>query len=386
MAGTKNSIGSSVCLTLFGESHGACVGAVIDSLAPGIRVDEAYIAEQLSRRRPCGAADTARVEPDRFRIVSGVYGGRTTGTPLAIIIPNENIRSSDYDALATLARPGHADYAAQMKYHGFQDPRGGGHFSGRITAGIVAAGAICLSALEDKGIRIGTHILRCGCVRDSDFSDFEAEIDSLRGRRFPVIDSIEDRIEAEILSAKADADSIGGIIQTGICGLPAGVGEPWFDSLEGSISRAVFAIGGIKGIEFGSGFGFADMRGSAANDPLRMCGGRVVTPTNRNGGINGGISNGMPVVFNMAVKPTPSIARRQDTVDFVNGRDASLELKGRHDPAIIRRICIVVTSLVAVVLCDVLAQRFGTDFLAPDDARAGMAGNITGGVSASSKR
>lgn len=362
----KNSIGTSVILTLFGESHGPAVGAVLDGLAPGLPVDEAVIAEALARRRPAGPADTARVEADRFRILSGVYQGRTTGTPLTLVIPNENVRSADYDRLERVARPSHADYAAQVKYHGFQDPRGGGHFSGRVTAGIVAAGAICRQALEAKGIRVGTHILRCGGVEDAPFTDVASEIGRIEARRFPLIRDVEEQVEAAVLAAKREQDSLGGVIQTGICGLPAGLGEPWFDSLEGVLARAVFAVGGIKGIEFGDGFALAALRGSQANDPFRMRDGRVVTSTNRSGGINGGIANGMPVLFNMAVKPTPSISRRQQTVDFVTGEEVDLELTGRHDPAIIRRICPVVTALVAVVLCDQLALRFGTDYLATE--------------------
>ena len=286
-----------------------------------------------------------------------------SGTPLTILIPNENVRSADYSAVETVARPSHADFTAQAKYHGFQDPRGGGHFSGRVTAGIVAAGAICRQALERKGIRLGTHILRCAGVEDAPFTDVASEIGRIEGRRFPLILDLEERVEAAILAAKAEQDSVGGVIQTGICGLPAGLGEPWFDSLEGVLARAAFAVGGVKGIEFGDGFGLASLRGSQANDPFRMENGKVVTTTNHNGGINGGITNGMPVIFNMAVKPTPSIARAQQTVDYKEGKDVELALTGRHDPAIIRRICPVVTALVSVVLCDQLALRFGTDYL-----------------------
>ena len=359
----KNTIGTSVTMTVFGESHGPAVGVVLDGLAPGLPVDESFIAARLSQRRPSGPADTARVEQDRFQLVSGVYEGRTTGTPLTILIPNENVRSADYRQLEGVARPSHADFTAQMKYHGFQDPRGGGHFSGRVTAGIVAAGAICQQALAGKGIRLATHILRCGGVEDAPFTDVASEIDRIEGRKFPLIRDLEAEVEAAVLAAKQEQDSLGGVIQTGICGLPAGLGEPWFDSLEGVLARAVFAIGGIKGVEFGEGFGFGALRGSQANDPFRMENGKVVTTTNHNGGINGGITNGMPVIFNMAVKPTPSIARKQQTVDFVEGKDVELELTGRHDPAIIRRICPVVTALTSVVLCDQLALRYGTDYL-----------------------
>ena len=360
----KNSIGTSVILTLFGESHGPAVGAVLDGLAPGLRVDEDFIAEQLSRRRPSGPLDTARAEKDDYRILSGVYRGFTTGSPLTIVIPNGDVRSTDYQE--GIARPSHSDYAAEMKYHGFEDLRGGGHFSGRITAGIVAAGAICLKALEDKGIIIGTHILGCAGVSDRAFSlDPSGEIALLAGREFPVLDEqAGEAMRSEILAAKQSGDSVGGVLQTAVCGLPAGVGEPWFDSLEGMISKAAFAIGGIKGIEFGAGFALAGMRGSQANDPFRIRDAKVVTSSNRSGGINGGISNGMPLIFNMAVRPTPSIAQSQQSVDFRSGQEVSLEIRGRHDPAIVRRVCPVVNSMMAIVLCDALALRFGTDYLA----------------------
>lgn len=361
----KNTIGTSVQLTVFGDSHGPAVGVVLDGMAPGVAVDEEYLAGRLSLRRPDGPVDTARRERDEYRILSGVHGGFTTGAPICIAIPNEDVRSSDYSAIERVARPSHADFAAQMKYHGYQDKRGGGHFSGRVTAGIVAAGAICQKALLGRGICIGTHILRCGKVEDKAFDDdIRGQIEMLFDKPFPVIGDVSDAMRSEILEAKGRGDSMGGVIQTGICGVPAGVGEPWFDSVEGMISRAVFAIGGIKGIEFGRGFGFASLPGSLANDPFRIRDGKVVTLTNNNGGVNGGISNGMPIVFNMAVKPTPSISMVQQSVDFVENREVDLELKGRHDPAIIRRICIVVTSMVSVVLCDMLAQRFGTDYLA----------------------
>ena len=364
----KNSIGTSVILTLAGESHGEAIVAVLDGIAPGIPVNEAFIAEQLAKRRPQGPTDTARREPDDYRIVSGVFNGCTTGAPLTIVIPNVNVRSADYEATHTLARPSHADYTAHVKYGGFEDWRGGGHFSGRITAGIVAAGAIAIDALSRKGIKIGTHILECAGVADAPFEGADpkalgAQLDSIAKLDFPVLSDVREAMEARILEAKADGDSVGGIIQTAVCGLPAGVGEPWFSSIEGELANAVFSIGGIKGVEFGSGFALAGMRGSEANDSFCIEGGEVRTRSNHNGGVNGGISNGMPLVFNAAVKPTPSIAKAQDTIDMNGGNEAVLELKGRHDPAIIRRICIVVSSITAIVLCDQLALRYGTDWL-----------------------
>ena len=364
----KNSIGTSVILTLAGESHGEMLCAILDGMAPGLPVDEEFIAAQLSRRRPSGPADTARREKDEFRIVSGVFEGRTTGAPLTILIPNQDVRSADYGRFHGLLRPSHADYTAHVKYGGFEDWRGGGHFSGRITAAIVAAGAIALQALGRKGISLGTHILNCAGVSDAPFETVDgavlkAQIDSVNAKDFPVLDDVRGALEEKILAAKADGDSVGGTVQTAIQGLPAGVGEPWFSSLEGAIANAVFSIGGVKGVEFGSGFGLSGMRGSQAADEFCLRDGEVRTRSNHNGGINGGISNGMPVVFNAAVKPTPSISRPQNTVDCIKGEEACLSVTGRHDPAIVRRICIVITSLTAIVLCDQLALRFGTDYL-----------------------
>ncbi len=359
----KNSLGTSVILTLFGESHGSEIGAVLDGFAPGIPVDEAFIAAQLAKRRPQGRTDTARREPDAFRIVSGVFNGRTTGAPICILIPNSDTRSADYEKSLGLPRPSHADYVAHVKYAGYEDWRGGGHFSGRITAALVAVGAIALASLRSKGIRIGTHILRCGDVRDAEFNDLEHEMEILESKDFSVISPVEEAMTEQILAAREQGDSIGGIIQTAVTGLEAGIGEPWFSSLEGVLANALFSIGGIKGVEFGSGFGFADLRGSQANDAFCMEDKQIRTKTNHNGGINGGISNGMPLVFNCAVKPTPSISQPQQTVNLLTGEEATLQLTGRHDPAIIRRICPVVTSLVGIVLCDQLALRHGTDWL-----------------------
>ena len=360
----KNTFGSSVTVTVFGESHGPAVGAVLDGLAPGIPVDEAFIARQLTLRRPFGAISTGRVEADRFEIVSGVYEGKTTGTPLCIIIPNEDVRSGDYTALRTLVRPGHADYTGHMKYHGFADRRGGGHFSGRVTAALVAVGAPALSALRSKGIVIGTHIARCGGVSDLPFSALPDELDELNEKIFAVLDEDAGARMRDAIAAAADAgDSVGGLLETAVCGLPAGVGEPWFDTLEGLLAHALFSIPGVKGVDFGGAFGLADRRGSEYNDAFYTDGDTVRTKTNRNGGVNGGISNGMPLLFRCAVKPTPSIFRPQETVDLSSMENAALSLEGRHDPAIIHRARVVADSVTALVLCDTLAQRFGTDWL-----------------------
>ena len=362
----KNTLGVSVKATLFGESHGAAVGLVLDGLAPGLPVSEEEIARQLTRRRPSGGTDTARREKDAYQIVSGVFEGRTTGTPLTLVIPNEDTHSRDYQRGP--ARPAHADYAAYCKYHGYEDYRGGGHFSGRVTAALVAAGGILLPALEKRGVTLGTRILRCAGVEDRPFGMLKDDLEQLKNAFFPVLDEeAGQRMQSEILRAAAEQDSVGGVIQTVIAGLPAGLGEPWFDSVEGDLALALFGVGGVKGIEFGDGFGLCGLRGSQANDAFRLRDGNVVTETNRNGGVNGGITNGMPVVFQCAVKPTPSISRVQKTVDFLKMEETDLEIRGRHDPAIIRRICPVVDSVTALVLCDLLARRYGTDWLAKEE-------------------
>ena len=361
----KNTFGSHIALTLFGESHGPEIGAVLDGLCPGMEVNEAFIAELLSRRRPSSPMDTARRERDEFRIVSGAYQGKTTGTPLTILIPNADQHSRDYSALHGKARPSHADYAAHCKYNGYEDDRGGGHFSGRITAALVAAGGVLIPALNRLGISIGTHIRRCAKIDDRAFADFPGDIAYLNAAAFPVLDAEAGKQMAEaILSAKSEQDSVGGVTETAVCGLPAGLGEPWFDSVEGLLSHALFSLGGVKGVEFGDGFALADGRGSAVNDSFRMQNGRVITRTNRNGGVNGGITNGMPVTFRCAVKPTPSIARAQETVDFLQNENTVLTIAGRHDPAIVRRICPVIDCVTALVLSDLLAGRFGTDVFA----------------------
>ena len=289
---------------------------------------------------------------------------RSTGTPITILIPNENVKSGDYSQMKTVARPSHADYTAECKYHGYQDSRGGGHFSGRITAALVAAGAVCKYALEQKGIRIGTHVKRCAGIPDRDFDNLPDDIRVLNEKTFAVLnDACGEAMREAILAAAAEGDSVGGILETAVIGMPEGIGEPWFDSVESQLSHMMFSIPAVKGIEFGAGFAISDLRGSAANDPMRMENGKVVTTTNNNGGINGGITNGMPIIFRTAIKPTPTIFKPQDTIDFKDKTDAVLEPKGRHDPAIVHRARIVQDAATAIVLCDALAMRFGTDWL-----------------------
>ena len=360
----KNTFGTSVAVTIFGESHGEYIGAVIDGLAPVIDECEEYINHMLFLRRPDGKISTPRKEEDKFKIVSGVINGKTTGTPITILIPNENVKSGDYSQMRTVARPSHADFTAECKYHGFQDSRGGGHFSGRITAALVAAGAICRYALEQKGIYIGTHVKKCAGISDRDFGNLADDINLLNTKTFAVLEEsrVEEMTDA-ILKAASEGDSVGGILETAVCGMPQGVGEPWFDSVESQLSHMMFSIPAVKGIEFGAGFGISDMKGSEANDPMIIENGRVMTTTNNNGGLIGGITNGMPIIFRTAIKPTPTIFKPQRTVDFRSMTQTVLEPKGRHDPAIVHRARVVQDAASAIVLCDALALRFGTDWL-----------------------
>lgn len=362
----KNTLGSAVKVTLFGESHGDSIGAVIDGIAPGIEIDYEFIDKQLDRRRSKTHVCTQRAETDNYKIISGVFEGHTTGTPICIVIPNNDTRSSDYQLFSAVARPGHADYTANCKYHGYQDFRGGGHFSGRITVALVAAGAIIQSALEKKGIYVGTHIKRCAGVNDRAFDNYVDDIKHLHSAKFSILDSIaQDRMIEQASIIKANNDSAGGIMETAIVGVPAGVGEPWFDSIESMISHAMFSIPAIKGVEFGSGFACADMTGSQMNDEFYIAeNGDILTRSNHNGGINGGISNGMPIVFSCAVKPTSSIARKQKTVNFIDKVDTELEIGGRHDSTILPRACVVAETLSAIVIADLLVGRYGTDYLA----------------------
>ena len=358
----KNTFGTAVTLTLFGESHGEGIGCVLDGLAPGMEVDEKVISRALDKRRPAGAISTGRREPDEFCILSGVLNGRATGTPLCILIPNVAQRSSDY-ALNRAYRPGHADFTADMKYHGFQDVRGGGHFSGRITAPLVAAGAILRAALEKKGIVIGSHIAAIHGVKDAPFSGSDEELKTLENASFSTLSpEAGEKMQEEILLAKQKGDSVGGILETVVKGMPAGVGEPWFDTVEGLLSHAIFSIPAVKGISFGRGFDFAHLFGSEANDAFVNEGGEIRTRTNHNGGINGGITNGMPLVFRTVIKPTPTISAEQDTVDGKTLEAVRLSSGGRHDPCIVHRALIVQESVTALVLFDALTARFGTDW------------------------
>lgn len=354
----KNTFGNNVTVTLFGESHGQQIGIIIDGMESGIKVDEEFIRYRLSLRSSANELSTKRKEPDECRIVSGVFNGYTTGTPICMTIENTSTVSKDYDALKTLPRPGHADYTGQIRYKGFQDHRGGGHFSGRITAPLTAAGTLMISALEKKGIKIGTHISSLHGVKDRAFNihELEKDIDILNSSFFAVLDGAKGELmKEEIRKAKTDGDSVGGILETAVTGIPAGIGEPWFDSMESLLSHILFSVPAVKGVEFGAGFSFADMLGSEANDPFYTDGASILTKTNNNGGINGGISNGMPIIFRCVIKPTPSIYKEQETVDLLKNENARLSIHGRHDPAIIHRARAVIDSVTAIALYDLIS-------------------------------
>lgn len=359
----KNTFGNALCVTLYGESHGKSIGAVIDGLPAGIEVNTEYIDRQMSLRRPSGQISTARREPDPISFESGVFNGKTTGTPLCIRIENSDTKSGDYSPIKSIARPGHADFTGFCKYEGFGDYRGGGHFSGRITAGLVASGSIVRYALEQKGIFIGSHIKEIAGICDRDFEDTLSETALLSAKAFPVLDdSKREAMEEEILKAKRQLDSVGGVLETVVTGLPAGLGEPWFDTVESLLSHGLFSVPAVKGVEFGEGFGFAKMRGSDANDLFDLKDGKIVTSTNHNGGINGGITNGADIIFRTVIKPTPTISKPQQTVDFIENKKVILEAKGRHDPCIVHRARSVVDSITALTVGDLLTLKYGTEW------------------------
>lgn len=359
----KNTFGNSFSVTLFGESHGEMIGCVIDGVTPGLKVDFEKADKLLLKRKGLSQLSTARNETDKLKIVSGYFNEMTTGSPLCILFPNKDTSSKDYSQFQSVARPSHADYTAYCKYHGFTDYRGGGHFSGRITAPLVAAGSIAMQLLERKGIFIGTHIKSSGEVKDRDFCNVMEDIKALDESDFPMLDeNATEAMKEKIVAAKQDLNSVGGMLETVVTGIPAGLGEPWFDTVESVLSHALFSVPGIKGVSFGAGFDFCNMLGSEANDSFKNVDGEIITTTNNNGGINGGITNGQNIVFSCAVKPTPSISREQDTVNFITGENVKVTIHGRHDPAIIHKASTVVTAMTAITICDILMGRFGTDY------------------------
>ena len=332
-----NTFGEYLRLTVFGESHGEAIGMVLDGFPAGEDIDLDSVKEQLGRRAPgTGELSSSRTEPDEPLFLSGLLDGHSTGAPLCAIIKNTDAKSEDYHP--EKPRPGHADLTAQIKYKGFADFRGGGPFSGRLTAAMVMAGAVCRQALERRGVFTEARIIRIGSA-GSEQPDFDFAM------------------RKEILDARASGDSVGGVIECSVSGLPAGLGGLMFGAMESRIASALYAIPGVKGVEFGAGFEFAKMRGSEANDPIRLEDGRLFTETNNSGGINGGLTNGMPLVVRCAFRPTPSIAREQKTVDLSKMQNTTLRITGRHDPCIVPRAVPVVESMVELCIMDALCEN-----------------------------
>lgn len=355
----SNSIGKMFTVTSFGESHGSLVGVIVDGCPPGLPITEEEIQKEVDRRKPGGSiASTSRAEEDKVEILSGIYNGKTTGAPLCLVIWNKDTDSGQYEKTRALLRPGHADYTAWVKYGGLNDYRGGGRFSGRITAGFVMAGAVARKLLGTTGVEIMAHTVEIGGVKAPPLSP-EAIRDGIDKNELKCADpEAANRMAEAIEQARSEGDSLGGIIEGIALNVPVGLGEPVFDTLEGDLSRALFAIPAVKGVEFGAGFSAAGKRGSENNDPFRIEGGKIITLTNNAGGILGGISNGMPVTLRVAVKPTPSISRTQQTVDIDKMENANLEIKGRHDACIVPRAVPVVEAMMAITLCD-FALRAG---------------------------
>ena len=343
--------------SIFGESHGPAIGVVLEGVPAGLALDLDAVRVDLARRAPGkNALSTARREADEPRILSGVFEGRTTGAPLCAVMDNADVRSGDYEKTKDLARPGHADYAAHVRYQGFRDYRGGGHFSGRLTAPLVFAGGVAKQLLARRGVFVGAHISTIYGVNDGALEEWES-LNACAAKDFPVLDDEKGaEMQAAILEAKNEQDSVGGAIECGVFGLPAGLGEPDFGrNAEGIFSQYLFAVPAVKAVAFGAGTAFALMRGSEANDPLYVDeDGSVKGEQNCAGGINGGITNGMPLVFEVTMRPTPSIARRQFTVDLAKGENAVLELSGRHDPCVVHRAVPVIEAAAALAACELL--------------------------------
>ncbi len=356
----SSEMGSALKTTVFGTSHGQAIGVTVDSFPPGFPVDMEKLRTFLDRRRPSGVISTSRREPDEPEFLSGLLDGVTTGAPLCAVIYNKNVRSSDYEGIKYTPRPSHADLTAYIKYGGSADMRGGGQFSGRLTAPLCVAGGIALQMLESRGICIGAHLYSVSGIRDDAFPhDPEPGLVLSPGKKaFPVLNDArgEDMIRA-ITDAAADGDSVGGVIECAVVGLPAGLGGPMFDGIENVLAKNLFGIPAVKGVEFGAGFGAASMRGSEYNDPITVSGGALKTETNNSGGILGGITNGMPVIVRVAVKPTPSIAKKQKTVDLHTGEPAEIEIKGRHDPCVAHRAVPVVEAVCALTVLDIMIQE-----------------------------
>lgn len=356
----SSEFGNKIKLSIFGESHGEAIGCVIDSIPAGVKLDMEKIYFDMARRAP-GKDKTAtpRLEKDIPHILSGVLNGVTTGAPLAMIIENTNTKSGDYSNLLSVPRPSHSDYPAYVKYHGNNDIRGGGHFSGRLTAPLVFAGAIAKQILAQQGITVGAHILSINGVLDDSFDKAnvsEKELLAVSSKAFCVInDEIEDKMRASVEKARLDGDSVGGVIECAVVGVPVGIGANIFSTVEGHISSALFGVPAVKGVEFGAGFDFAKMTGYEANDTYSISNGNVKINKNNNGGVLGGMTTGAPIIVRAVVKPTPSISKAQKSVNLQKMTEEELVIHGRHDPCIVPRAVPVVESAVAFALLDLMA-------------------------------
>ncbi len=356
-----SSWGNKVKISIFGESHGEGIGVVIDGLPSGEKIDLEEVCLQMARRAPGkDKAATPRSEKDIPEILSGMLNGRTTGLPLCAVIKNTNTRSQDYGNLLTMPRPSHGDYTGYVRYKGFNDIRGGGHFSGRLTAPLVFAGAVCRQILQRKGIYIAAHIASVGKIEDERFNETDISqelMERLSKTVFGLVDqSREEKMRALIEECRMSQDSIGGTIECAVTGMPVGAGSPMFEGVENIVSSIVFGIPAVKGIEFGSGFEGAKLRGSQNNDAFYYDGDTVKTRTNHHGGILGGITSGMPIIFRTAIKATPSISQKQDTVDLRQQKDSVLEIHGRHDPCIVVRAVPVIEAAAALAMINILSE------------------------------
>ena len=343
---------------IFGESHGPAIGVVLEGVPAGLELDLEQVQKELDRRKPGqDPTATARKESDLVEVLSGVFEGKTTGAPLAMVIRNSDQHSKDYESIRYTPRPSHGDYAGFIKSRGCLDYRGGGHFSGRLTAPLVAAGAVAKQVLASRGVQVGAHISSIYGICDAALEDPE-ELKAVAAKSFPVLnDSKGEEMRQAILEAKEEQDSVGGAIECAVTGLPAGLGAPDFGcNVEGIFSQYLFAVPAVKGIEFGAGVAFSLMRGSEANDPFAVEDGKVVTKTNHAGGINGGITNGMPVTFEVTIRPTPSISLPQESVDLRTGEVTEIEIHGRHDPCIVPRAVPVIEAAAALAACAVLGS------------------------------
>lgn len=351
----SSTYGDNLKLSIFGQSHATAIGMTLDGIPAGLPIDENALQQFLNRRAP-GQSDlsTPRREEDRPEFLSGILDGFTCGAPLTAVIYNHNSRSADYANLLDCPRPGHADFTADVKYRGFQDAAGGGHFSGRLTAPLCIAGGLCLQWLNASGIRIGAHIQSIGCESDTLFDPLNPQINNI-SPHFPVLSrDSEAKMRQTVLEAKSHGDSIGGIIECAVVGLPAGLGEPMFGGMESKLAQILYGIPAVKALEFGSGFAVSQMYGSENNDPFTFQNGNIRTVTNHCGGILGGITNGMPLIFRLAVKPTPSISLPQQSVSLRKGVEQKLVVKGRHDPCIVPRAVPVVEAAAAIAIYDLL--------------------------------